>query len=93
MTQLQISMDKGIQQGIADLKHYHSHCRNQIMNLLGDGQSSIKSIINVIDERNRMSDLSTVPNLAPQRDAALEEHECRDVHISPQAKPVSESKV
>lgn len=93
MTHLQISVDKVIDNGIADLKHYHSQCREHIMNLLNDGESSIKSIINVIDERVRSFDQSTVPYLTPRRDAELEDHECRDVHISPQAKPVSESKV
>ncbi|TKY71238.1 golgin subfamily B member isoform X1 [Spatholobus suberectus] len=88
----QISMDKVIENGIADLKHFHSKRRDQIMNLLGDGESSIKSIINEIEERVRRFDLSTVPNLTPQRDVELEKPECWDVHISPQAKPVCESK-
>lgn len=88
----QISMDKVIENSIADLKHYHSKCRDEIMNLLGDGESSIKSIINAIDEKVWSFDLSTVPNLTPQRDAEPEESECADLHISPQAKPVSESK-
>lgn len=93
MTHFQISMDKVIENGIADLKHYHSKCRDYFMNLLSDGESSIKSTISVIDERVRRFDQNTVPNLVPQRDAELDENECRDVHISPQAKPVSESKV
>ncbi|RDX99019.1 hypothetical protein CR513_17984, partial [Mucuna pruriens] len=88
----QISMDKVIESGIADLNRCHSKCRDQILSLLGDGESSIKSIINVIDEQIRRFDLSTALNLTPQRDAELEEHECSDVHISPQAKPVSEFK-
>ncbi|KAJ1381622.1 putative myosin-2 heavy chain isoform X1 [Sesbania bispinosa] len=88
----QIFMDKVIESGIADLKHYHSKCRDHIMNLLSDGQSNIKSTINVIDEKVRRFDQGTVSNLAPQSDTELEEHECRDVHISPQAKPLSESK-
>ncbi|KAJ1388353.1 hypothetical protein SESBI_39180 [Sesbania bispinosa] len=88
----QIFMDKVIESGIADLKHYHSKCRDHIMNLLSDGQSNIKSTINVIDEKVRRFDQGTVSTLAPQSDTELEEHECRDVHISPQAKPLSESK-
>lgn len=82
-----------IESGITDLKHCHSKCKDHIINLLNDGQSSIKSIINVIDERVRKFDQNTVPNLVLQRDAELEENECRDVHISPQVKSVSESKV
>ncbi|KAL1317070.1 hypothetical protein HN51_069188 [Arachis hypogaea] len=88
----QNSMDKVVDNGIADLKHHHSQYKEHIMNLLNDGESSIKSIINVIDERVRSFDQSTVPYLIPQRDGQLEDHECRDVHISPQTKPVSSSK-
>ncbi|XP_014521477.1 uncharacterized protein LOC106778088 isoform X2 [Vigna radiata var. radiata] len=86
----QISMDKLVQNGIADLKSYHSECRDEIMNLLGDGESIIKSITNVIDEKIRSFDLSTVPNLTLQRDAELEESEGVGIHISPQAKPISD---
>jgi len=89
MTYLQIYMDKVVENGIADLKHYHSKCRDEIMNLLCDGESVIKSIINVIEENI----WSTVPNLTPQRDAKLEVSEAVDIHVSNQAKPVSESKV
>ncbi|MED6119150.1 hypothetical protein PIB30_009252 [Stylosanthes scabra] len=85
-------MDKVVDNGIADLKHHHSQYKEHIMNLLNDGESSIKSIINVIDERVRSFDQSTVPSLIPQRDGQLEDDECRDVHISPQTKPVSASK-
>ncbi|XP_057450330.1 uncharacterized protein LOC130741435 isoform X2 [Lotus japonicus] len=87
-----ISMGKVIEEAIADLKHYHFKYRDHIMNLLRDGESSIQSIINTIDERVKRFDQGTVPNLAPQRDSELEEHECRDVHISPSAKPILESK-
>lgn len=93
MTYLQISMDKLVQNGIADLKSYHSECRDEIMNLLGDGESIIKSITNVIDEKIRSFDLSTVPNLTLQRDAELEESEGVGIHISPQAKPISDYEV
>ncbi|XLS75386.1 hypothetical protein HN51_032251 [Arachis hypogaea] len=72
-------MDKVGYNGIANLKHHHSQYKEHIMNLLNDGKSSIKSIINVIDERVRNFDQSTVPYLIPQRDGQLEDHECRDV--------------
>jgi len=52
-------MDKVNENSIADLKHYYSKCRDEIMNLLGDGESSIKSIIIVIDEKVWSFDLST----------------------------------
>ncbi|XP_047147801.1 uncharacterized protein LOC124820187 isoform X2 [Vigna umbellata] len=88
----QIYMDKLVQNGIADLKSYHSKCRDEIMNLLGDGESFIKSLTNVIDEKIRSFDLSTVPNLTLQRDAELEESEGVGMNISPQAKPISDYK-
>ncbi|KAK7253193.1 hypothetical protein RIF29_37713 [Crotalaria pallida] len=88
----QICMNKVIENGIADLKRYYCQDRDHIVSLLNDGESNIKSIVNVIDERVRRFDQSTIPNLIPQRDAELEDHECRDVHISSQAKLVLESK-
>lgn len=45
------------------------------------------------DERVRRYDQSGKPNLTPQREAEPEDNECRDVHISPQAITVPESKV
>lgn len=78
---------------MADLKCYYSEYRDHITCLLKDGESSIKSIINMIDETVRRFDQSGNPSLIHQREAELEDHECRDVHISPQAIPVLESKV
>lgn len=93
MTHLQIKMNKVIENGVADLKHHHSEYRDHIMNLLSDGESTIKSIMNVIDERVKMFNQNIEPNLVPQRDTELEENECRDAHICPQDKTVSKSKV
>ncbi|KAL4349640.1 hypothetical protein AHAS_Ahas10G0062200 [Arachis hypogaea] len=62
------SMDKVVDNGIANLKHHHSQYKEHIINLLNDGESSVKSIINVIDERVRSFDQSTVPYLILQRD-------------------------
>lgn len=88
---LQISVNKVIENDVADLKRYHSQYRDHIRDLLNDGESSIKSIVNAINEIIRRLDQSTV--LVPRRATELEDHECRDVHISSQAKPVMESKV
>lgn len=93
MTYLQIYMNKVIENGIADLKHHHFKYRDHIMNLLRDGESTIKSIINVIDERIRRFNENIEPNLVHQRDKEREENECRDAHISPQDKTLSQSKV
>ncbi|OIV95018.1 hypothetical protein TanjilG_22215 [Lupinus angustifolius] len=88
----QIYMNKLIENGITDLKRCHSQYRDHIVNLLNDGDSSIKSIVNAIDESIRRFDQSTVSNLIPKRDAEVEDHECWDAHISSQAQPVMKSK-
>ncbi|PNX97535.1 myosin heavy chain-related protein [Trifolium pratense] len=93
MEQKQIYMNKVIENGIADLKHHHFQYRDCIMNLLSDGDSTIKSIINVIDERVRRFDQDIEPTLVSQRDTEVEENECGDAHISLQDKTVSQSKV
>lgn len=92
MEQKQIYMNKVIENGIADLKHHHFKYRDHIMTLLRDGESTIKSIINVIDERVRRCNENIEPNLVHQRDEEREENECGDAHISPQDKTVSQSK-
>ncbi|CAJ2651036.1 unnamed protein product [Trifolium pratense] len=92
MEQKQIYMNKVIENGIADLKHHHFQYRDCIMNLLSDGDSTIKSIINVIDERVRRFDQDIEPTLVSQRDTEVEENECGDAHISLQDKTVSQSK-
>lgn len=93
MEQKQIYMNKVIENGIADLKHHHFKYRDHIMTLLRDGESTIKSIINVIDERVRRCNENIEPNLVHLRDEEREENECGDAHISPQDKTVSQSKV
>ncbi|XP_054777688.1 uncharacterized protein LOC129285809 isoform X1 [Prosopis cineraria] len=87
----QISFNIMINNGISDFKCYYSEYRDHIKHLLNDGEASIKSIISVIDERVRICDQSGKSNLTPQSEAEPEDHECRDVHINPQAIPVSES--
>ncbi|XP_028788558.1 centriolin isoform X1 [Neltuma alba] len=89
----QMSFNIMINNSISDLKCYYSQYRDHIKHLLNDGESSIKSIISMIDERVRKFDQSGNLNLIPQNEAEAEpeDHECRDVHISPQAIPVSEN--
>jgi hypothetical protein len=86
-------MNKVIENGIADLKQHHFQYRDHIMNLLSDGDSTIKSIINVIDERVRRFDQNIEPNFISQGDTEVDENECGDAHISLQDKTVSQSKV
>ncbi|WJX59943.1 hypothetical protein P8452_45210 [Trifolium repens] len=92
MEQKQIYMNKVIENGIADLKQHHFQYRDHIMNLLSDGDSTIKSIINVIDERVRRFDQNIEPNFISQGDTEVDENECGDAHISLQDKTVSQSK-
>ncbi|KAI4298577.1 hypothetical protein L6164_032119 [Bauhinia variegata] len=81
----QIYMNKMVMDGIADIRHYHSQYRDHIKNLLDDGESSIKSIINMIDERVWKFNQSGI--WMPERDTELVDHEFQEVHISPHAKP------
>ncbi|KAI5423553.1 hypothetical protein KIW84_046483 [Lathyrus oleraceus] len=92
MEKKQIYMNKVIENGIEDLKHHHFNYKDHIMNLLKDGESTIKSIINEIDERIRKFNKNIEPNLVPQRDTEVEQNECGDADISPQDETVSQSK-
>ncbi|CAK8539105.1 unnamed protein product [Lathyrus sativus] len=92
MEKKQIYMNKVIENGIADLKHHHFNYKDQILNLLKDGESTIKSIINEIDERIRKFNQNIEPSLVPQRDTEVEENECGDADISPQDETVSQPK-
>lgn len=78
---------------ISDLKCFHTEYRDHIKHLLNDGESNIKSMICMIDERVGKFDQSGKPNLIPQSEVEPEDQECRDVHISSQAIAASESEV
>lgn len=68
---------------ISGLLHYHSQHRLHIVNLLDEGKSHLKSIIDVVEEKIRQLDADREQNLEPpQRDLKLYENECRDVHVS-----------
>lgn len=68
---------------ISGLLHYHSQHRIHIVNLLDEGKSHLKSIIDVVEEKIRQLDAGREQNLKPsQRDLKSDEHECRDVHVS-----------
>ncbi|KAL5561389.1 hypothetical protein UlMin_031136 [Ulmus minor] len=73
-----------IKDGIAELWHYHSQCRVHITSLLDDGRSHIKSVVDLIDEKIRQSDVNSTQNLglSSPRETDQEENECRDVHIT-----------
>lgn len=68
---------------ISGLLHYHSQHRLHVVNLLDEGKSHLKSIIDVVEEKIRQLDADRGQNLEPpQRDLKLDENECRDVHVS-----------
>jgi len=72
-----------IRSGIAGLHQYHSQHRVHVMNLLDEGKSHMKSIVDVMEEKIRQFEESRVRSLRPpQGDEKLEEYECRDVHMA-----------
>uniref|UniRef100_A0A5B6YQB4 Putative myosin-10 isoform X1 n=1 Tax=Davidia involucrata TaxID=16924 RepID=A0A5B6YQB4_DAVIN len=81
-----ILSEETIKKGISGLHHYHSQHRVHIMNLLDEGSSHLKSIVDVIEEKLRQLDVNREQNLkSPQRDVKLDESECRDVHVNTDA--------
>lgn len=68
---------------ISGLLHYHSQHRTHVVNLLDEGKSHLKSIIEEVEEKIRQFDAGRERNLeSSQRDLKLDESECRDVHVS-----------
>lgn len=77
---------KMIKGEIAGLHQYHSQHRVHVMNLLDEGKSHMKSIVDVIEENIRQFEVSRVQSLRPpQGDEKLEEYEFRDVHMATDA--------
>ncbi|XP_048336334.2 uncharacterized protein LOC107426931 isoform X2 [Ziziphus jujuba] len=78
-----ILADEMIRKEIAGLRNYHSRHKVDIMNLLGDGMTHIKSIIGCIDEKIRQFDISRAQDLgSTPKEVNQDEYECRDVHIN-----------
>lgn len=77
-------VDEMIKNRIAELRYYHSQCSAHIVNLLDDGKSVIKLAVDAIDEKIRQLDASgaQILELSPE-EVNDDEHECRDVHITP----------
>ena len=72
-----------IKDGIAELHQYHYQHRVQVMNLLDDGKSYMKSIVDMIEKNIRQLEVSRVQSLgSPRGDEKPEEYECRDVHMA-----------
>ncbi|EXB41830.1 hypothetical protein L484_005056 [Morus notabilis] len=84
LEQKSIHADAMIKNRIAELRHHYSECRVHIVNLLDDGKSLIKSSVDAIDEKIREFGASKAQTLElSPREVNQEEHECRDVHITP----------
>lgn len=73
-----------IRKEVAGLRHYHSRHKVDIMNLLGDEMTHVKSVIGVIDENIRQFDvISSAQDLgSTPKEVNQDEYECRDVHIN-----------
>lgn len=77
---------KMIKNGIEELHQYHSQHRVQVMNVLDEGKSYLKSIVDLIEEKIRQLEVSRVQSLGPPpAEEKLEEYECRDVHMTTDA--------
>ncbi|XP_028069617.1 spindle pole body component 110 isoform X1 [Camellia sinensis] len=77
-----------IKRGISGLHHYHSEHKAYIMNLLDEGYSDLKSIIEVVEEKIRQLDASREQSWkSPLRDVMLDENDCRDLHVNTIADP------
>ncbi|KAL2460332.1 myosin heavy chain-related [Abeliophyllum distichum] len=75
-----ILSEKKIKKEISALLYYHSQCRINITNLLDEGYSELKSIIDVVEEKIRQLEMSAEQNLKSSlpEDVKLEESELRD---------------
>ncbi|KAL2477381.1 myosin heavy chain-related [Forsythia ovata] len=75
-----ILSEKKIKKEISALLYYHSQCRVNITNLLDEGYSELKSIIDVVEEKIRQLEMSGEQNLKTSlpEDVKLQESELRD---------------
>ncbi|XP_050366918.1 uncharacterized protein LOC126785317 isoform X2 [Argentina anserina] len=66
---------------VVELRHYYSQHKVYIMNLLDEGNSCIKSIIDAVEKKCRQIDASRLQKLdPPPEDVKQDESECQDVH-------------
>ncbi|KAK9941861.1 hypothetical protein M0R45_007554 [Rubus argutus] len=83
-----ILTDRMIRKEMAELHCYYSQHRIHIMNLLNEGSTCIKSIINAAEEKCRQIDASRLAKLEPPPgDVKQDESECQDVHEITDADP------
>lgn len=91
---MQIRSEGKIKKQISALRQQHSQYRIDIVSLLDEGYTEIKSLNDVVIEKMKQLDLSTECNLksSQNQDKELNESECKDVHISADPRPVSITK-
>ncbi|XP_071740374.1 uncharacterized protein [Rutidosis leptorrhynchoides] len=79
-----VVMEEKMQRDLLGIRTFHSQYRLEIVNLLADESSYIKSVVDDIKENMRLIYLNgELNNMSPQRDVGLQENDCRDVHKSP----------
>lgn len=77
-------LEEKMKRDISELKSLYSQQRVDIMNLLQEEFSQIKSDFDVINRNMGEICINEEVNiLSPQKEMTLQENDCRDVHVSP----------
>ncbi|XP_076918075.1 uncharacterized protein LOC143578359 [Bidens hawaiensis] len=83
---MKLSLEEKMKRDVSDLHSFHSQYRLEIVNLLQEESSYIKSVIDEIKVNMRQICVNGEPDsLSVQREMVLQENDVRDVHISPDA--------
>ncbi|KAI3805007.1 hypothetical protein L1987_26983 [Smallanthus sonchifolius] len=79
-------LEEKMKRDVSGLHSFHSQHRLEIVNLLEEESSYFKSIVDEIKENlNQICINGELKSSSPQTDVILQENDCRDVHISPDA--------
>lgn len=89
-----MSLEEKMKRDVLDLHSFHSQHRLEIVNLLQEESSYIKSVTNEIEVNMRQICVNGEPDsLSVPREMVLQENDVRDVHISPDAASDTNTKV
>ncbi|KAJ0801129.1 hypothetical protein HanPI659440_Chr03g0113411 [Helianthus annuus] len=81
-----LCLEEKTKRDISGLRSFHSQHRLEVVSLLEEESSYIKSVVDEVKENMKQICINGERNsLSPQRDTKLQENDCRDVHISPDA--------
>ncbi|KAJ0773687.1 hypothetical protein HanOQP8_Chr03g0102631 [Helianthus annuus] len=81
-----LCLEEKTKRDISGLRSFHSQHRLEIVSLLEEESSYIKSVVDEVKENMKQICINGERNsLSPHRDTKLQENDCRDVHISPDA--------